>query len=192
MNIYESLSILKSKIMKNTHIILLAVLIAACSSTKITYDYDKQADFSKYNSFNFDQETIELPINQLNRDRLLAAIENEMVKKGFTKSNDPDAIIHVDAKVEKQVQARANTTGTGMGYGRWGGYGYGGGFSTTTINYDEYHDGTLFISLVDRSEKKIIWQGVATKTLNETASADKREKNINSVMEQVFRNYPPR
>ena len=177
--------------MKKLLLISCTFFIASCSSIKITYDYDKQADFSQYNTYNFDKETLELAINELNRGRLLAAIDNEMTKKGFTKSDNPDAIVHVIAKVEKQMQATANTTGGGMGYGRWGGYGYGGGFSTTTINYDEYHDGTLFISLIDGSSEKIIWQGVATKTLDESASVEKKEKNINYAMEQVFSKYPP-
>jgi len=179
--------------MKKLLLISFTFFIASCSSIKITYDYDKQADFSQYNTYNFDKETLELAINELNRGRLLAAIDNEMTKKGFTKSDNPDVMVHVVAKVETQMQATANTTGSGMGYGygRWGGYGYGGGFSTTTIDYNEYHDGTLFISLIDSSSEKIFWQGVATKTLDENASAEKKEKNINYAMEQVFNNFPP-
>lgn len=85
------------------------------------------------------------------------------------------------------MQATANTTG-GYGYGR---YGWGGGFSTTQINYDEYTDGTLFISMIDLAEKQLVWQGRATKTIDEGASADKKDANITYGMEQVFKNYPP-
>ncbi|MCK7538492.1 MAG: hypothetical protein MZV63_49815 [Marinilabiliales bacterium] len=37
-------------------------------------------------------------------------------------------------------------------YGQGYRYGYGGGFSTTTINYDTYTDGTMFIDMIDATE----------------------------------------
>jgi hypothetical protein len=78
--------------------------------------------------------------------------------------------------------------GYGFGYGRWG---YGGGFSTTQINYDKYVEGTLFITLVDKADQKIVWQGTGKKTLDENSSAEKREKNIDYAVTQIFTNYPP-
>ena len=158
---------------------------------------DVSGDFKNYKTFAFDEETMKMEVNQLNRDRILKAIENEMTKKGFTKSDNPDIMVNVVPKTKTKVQATANTTGMGGyggygRYGRYGGYGYGGGFSTTQINYDEYIDGTIFISLIDEAEKKMVWQGRVTKTLNENANANKREKNINYAIQSVFSEYPPK
>ena len=81
--------------------------------------------------------------------------------------------------------------GPGYGYGGPWRYGYAGGFSTTQINYNEYIEGTLFVNIVDKSVEKIVWQGRATKTLDENADADKRESNINAAVKQIFTKYPP-
>jgi hypothetical protein len=113
-----------------------------------------------------------------------------MAAKGFTKSeSSSDVILDIRIKGEEVQTATATTSGSGYGYYRWG---YGGGFSTTTVNYDKYVEGTLFVTLVDRATEKIVWQGTGTRTLDENASAQKREENINYAVKQIFTNYPPK
>jgi hypothetical protein len=36
-----------------------------------------------------------------------------------------------------------------------------------------------------------MWQGRATKTIDEDASSEKREQNINYAVKQIFSKYPP-
>jgi hypothetical protein len=96
-----------------------------------------------------------MPIQQLNRDRIIAAVEKEMTVKNFTKSETSDLILDVRIKGEEVQTATATTSGGYGGYGRWG---YGGGFSTTTVNYDKYVEGTLFITMIDNGTEKIVWQ----------------------------------
>lgn len=50
----------------------------------------------------------------------------------------------------------------------------------------------MFVNLIDATAQKIVWQGRATKTIDEDASADKREQNINSGVKQIFTKYPPK
>jgi hypothetical protein len=137
---------------------------------------------------------LKLPINDLNRDRVLKAVENEMAAKGFTKSDNPDVLVDLHVKAEKKTEATATTSGSGMYGGYYGGvgrYGYGGGFTTTQINYNDYVEGTLIVDLIDKSTEKIVWQGRGTKTVDESASAEKRETNINSGVKMIFAKYPP-
>ena len=176
--------------MKKTFIIFFAILVAACSSIKVSYDYDGQADFAKYKTYAFSEDALKLPIGDLNRDRVLKAVETELAAKGFTKSDNPDTWVDLHVKAEQKMDATATTTPT-YGYGGPWRYGYGGGFSTTQIDYNQYIEGTLFVNLVDKSTEKIVWQGRATKTLDEDASAEKREANINSAVKQIFTKYPP-
>ena len=175
-------------------LLLIPVLFAfvACSTVKVTYDYDKQADFSKYKTYAVSEETTKMVgVNQLNRDRMIAAVEAEMAVKGFTKADNADVILDIRVKGEEVQTATATSTGGGYGgygYGRWG---YGGGMSTTYVNYDSYVEGTLFVTLIDKATEKIVWQGTGTKTIDENASAKKREENINYAVKQIFTNYPP-
>ena len=175
--------------MKKFLILTLIAGIVACSSLKTAFDYDGQADFTKYKTYQLTEDDLEATIGQLNRNRVISTLENELSAKGFSKSEEPDALVDVHIKTQQKVSATANTTG--MGYGRYGRYGYGGGFSTTQINYDEYTDGTLFISLIDNATQKIVWQGTGSKTLDESTSPEKREKNIPYSIQQILKNYPP-
>lgn len=178
--------------MKKLLIIALAISMASCSSVKIAYDYDKQVDFTKYKTYAFSEEVAKMPLDDLNRDRLIRAVEAELAAKGFSKSESPDVLIDLFITAKKRTEAVANTTGGYGGYGRYGRYGYGGGFSTTTVDYNEYTDGTLLINMVDKSTEKIAWQGRGTKTIDEDASASKREQSINYAVKQIFTNYPPK
>ena len=181
--------------MKKIFFISLIVFASGCSSVKVSYDYDGQANFANYKTYAFTEDAVKLPINELNRDRILKAVESELSAKGFTKSDNPDVIVDLHVRAEKRTEATATTSGTGMyGGGYYGGpgrYGYGGGFSTTQINYNDYIDGTLIVDIIDRSTEKIAWQGRGTKTVDEDASAEKREKNINAGVKQIFTKYPP-
>jgi len=176
--------------MKNLLFIALCLSMAACSSVKIGYDYDKSAPFSNYKTYAFTEEALNLPVGDLNRDRVIRATENELSAKGFSKSDSPDVLIDIHIKTEKKTEATATTTGPGA-YGYYGRYRYAGGFSTTQVSYNDYVEGTLFINMIDKSTEKIVWQGRGTKTLDQDASAEKREESINYAVKQIFSKYPP-
>lgn len=175
--------------MKQVITLSLIGFLAACSSLQIGYDYDKQTDFSKYKTYALTEETKKLPLQDLDRDRIIRAVETQMEKEGFTKSDNPDVLVDLHVKTAQRTEATATTTGPGM-YGPWR-YGYAGGFSTTQVSYNDYTEGTLFVNMIDRGTEKIVWQGTATKTLAENASPERREANINNAMEQIFTKYPP-
>ncbi|MBL7857538.1 MAG: DUF4136 domain-containing protein [Cyclobacteriaceae bacterium] len=166
------------------------IWLVSCASVQVSSDFDSQVDFTKFKTYALTQESLQIPVEQLNRDRIIRAIETELAAKGFTKAESPDVLIDVHVKAEEKMEATAtNTGGYGYGYGR---YGYGGGFSTTRIDYNKYTEGSLFINMVDRSVEKVVWQGRGTKTIDENASAKKREENINYAVKQIFMQYPPK
>jgi hypothetical protein len=165
------------------------IIAASCSSVRVSSDFDRTAGFASYKTYGFTPEALSMPLDDINRNRLLKAVETELAAKGFTKSDNPDVLIDLNIKAEKQMTATATNTG-GYGYGHR--YGWGGGFSTTTIDYDTYVDGTLFIDMIDVSKKQLVWQGRGTKTLDPDASQQKREQNINYAVKQIFMKYPPK
>ncbi|MDZ7635179.1 MAG: DUF4136 domain-containing protein [Bacteroidales bacterium] len=171
---------------------LVSVLIvaASCSTIKVTSDFDRNAGFASYKTYAFTPEALNLPLDDINKSRVLSAIETELAAKGFTKTqSDPDVLIDVVIKAEQKTTATASNTG-GY-YGRAYRYGYGGGFTTTTINYETYTDGTMFIDMIDADKQQLVWQGRGTKTLDPDASTQKREDNINYAVKQIFMKYPP-
>jgi hypothetical protein len=178
-------------------VILLAVLaLGACSTMTVSTDYDKTASFAAYKTFDFipAQEVK----NPLIRQRIEDAITAQLVAKGLTRSSDnPDLLIAGHGKLSSETHFDTTSFGYGMGGwggGYWGGYGgygaYGGMGSSTTVAR-EVPVGTLIIDLVDAKEKKLIWQAVASDTLDTNARADERDYRINKAMEKIFSGYPP-
>jgi hypothetical protein len=172
--------------MKKIIFLFIAALATSCSTINVSYDFDKTTDFTKYKTYAYSEDALKLAISDLNRDRMLNAIDAEMSVRGMTKSDNPDVLVDLIVKAEKKVEANATNVGGGY-YGR---YGYARGFGTTQISYDEYVVGTLFINVVDKSVEKIVWQGRGTKTIDENASPQKRESNINYAVKSIFYNYP--
>lgn len=182
---------------KYLFILLVTFFASACSSLRVSYDYDKLADFSSFKTYAHSEENRRLPISDLDRNRVIAAVDAEMTAKGFTRSDNPDILVDMYVKKEQRMTATANTMNTGMGMGGMMGpgpwrHGWGGGFSTTQINYNKYVEGTLFINMVALGSNQVVWQGRATKTLDERASATKRTKQIGSSVKAIFTKYPPR
>ena len=187
--------------MKKILLVLFIPLIAAsCGSVKVSFDYDKTADFSKYKIFRFTDEALGMPlVNDLNRKRILTGIENALAEKGFTqRENNPDVLIDLQVKAETGT---SETVTAGGSYGTYGGmyfgygygypYGWGSGFTTTRIEYDNYTDGTIFIDMIDAKTKQLIWQGRGTKTLEPKATEEQREENLTYALKQIFMYYPP-
>jgi hypothetical protein len=165
---------------------VLGLLFSSCSSISFGYDYDRNSEFAGYKTYKISEDSYQLPVDELNRDRIIRAVETEMGNEGFTKSDSPDVIIDIQIKAHEEVQANATSSGV---YG--GRYYYGGGFTTTDITYTKYVVGTLFVNMVDAKTEKIAWQGRATKTLEENLSPEKREANINYAVRGIFTKYPP-
>jgi hypothetical protein len=174
---------------------IILIIAVSCSSIRISSDFDKSVQFASYKTYAFTSEAMKIQLDDLNKNRILKAVESELVAKGFTKSeSNADVWIDIQLKGEQKQTATATSSGGYAGYGYGGGYryGYGGGFSTTTINYDTYVDGTLFIDMIDAKKQQLVWQGRGTKTIDPDANQKKREENINYAVKQIFTQYPPK
>jgi len=168
------------------YLIVLAAIISSCSSSfKVTTDFDKTSDFNKLNTYNFTPEALNLPINQFNKTRVLNAMEEQMELKGFKKSDDPQLLVNLYVTAQKKVETSANTNYYGGSYR----YRRGGGFSTTTINVNEYVEGTLFIDLIENAEDILIWQAICVGTLD--TDSKKMAQKIDDTIIKAFKKYPP-
>lgn len=176
--------------MKKLLILVLTGAAFACNSVKVSYDYDKDSEFSKYDTYSLSEGAKTMPIQQLNRNRILNAVDSQMVSKGFTKVDSSNLVVDVHL-VGKQIQT-ATARETGAGFGSYGRYSYGGGYSTTEIDYEQYTEGTLLITFVDMDLEEVVWRGKGTKILVEDAKTERREKNINNSVEKIMSQYPPK
>ena len=52
--------------------------------------------------------------------------------------------------------------------------------------------GTLVIDAIDTAKKEVVWRGMGVKEVDVQAKADKRDKNINSAVKKILKNFPPK
>ena len=167
---------------------LLMLLVNNHASAQITTDYDKTVDFTKYKTFTFKgwAKDSDQQINQLDRDRILAAFEHEFKSRNLVADNvNPDmgVTLYVVIKEKTSTTAYTNYYG-GMGYRRSFGYGYGG----TNYTQRDYREGTIIIDFYDEKEKNLIWEGILQKEVKEKAK--KREKSIPENIRKLMYKFP--
>lgn len=177
--------------------IIALVLLSSCNSVRVLSDYDQKANFSEYKSYAFYKTGIDkVQISDLDKKRILRAIETEMTSRGFVKSESPDILINIFTKEQERVDVYNNNFGWGGmggwgwgGYGGWGpgyGWGWGGGSMVSTST-----EGSLYIDLVDTKSKQLVWQGKGEGTLANTKNIKKKEQRIKEFVSQIMKQYPP-
>lgn len=165
--------------------LLLLFLFVSCSTVNVNADYDKNVDFATYKTYAFYKTGIDkVAVSDLDKRRILHAIEEQMTAKGFTKSETPDLLVNINTKVEKNISVNQFQSGWGYGWGfGWNPYfGMNHSISTST-------DGVLTIDLIDAKKKELIWQGEGIGYL--TKNVAKKDERINEFVTKIMTQYPP-
>ncbi len=172
---------------KITILLMLAVALglSSCASIYVATDYDRQADFSAMKSFAFFKEGIDkVQISDLDKKRILRAIEQNLTTKGLTLSENPDFLVNIFTQDRENVDVYDNSPyywGWGMGWGPfWGG---------ATYNVSRNTEGTLYIEIIDAKKRELVWQGKGTGYLPQ--SMDKKEEAIKNFVNKILEKYPP-
>ena len=175
---------MKTKLLRLILPAMFILMVAGCTSIRVTSDFDDKADFAKYKTFNFSKEVDKVTLNDLNRRRLKDAITKEMEAKGYQLSNTPDLLVNAFIKGKTRYTATATTNFMGgpfMYYRGWGN-------SSSYIDVDKYIEGSLFIDVIDVQEKKMVWEGVAEGLVN--PRTETRADNLNGVVQSIYNTYP--
>ena len=164
----------------------LLFVLGACSSVKVDADYDNNVDFSQYKTYAFQKSGIDkAEISDLDKKRILRAIDTEMTKKGYSKSETPDLLVNIFTKERERVDVNQYSAGWGYGWGwGWNPYMWGGRNYVTTST-----EGTLYIDLIDAKKKELIWQGKGSGYLEQ--SREKKEERINEFVAKILAQFPP-
>lgn len=175
------------KLLKTIPLLLLIVIITSCSSVRVVSDYDKNASFDSYKTFAFYKTGIDkAEISDLDKRRILRAIEAELIAKGFTKSENPDLLVSIFTKSRENINIYNNGFGP-YGYG-WGWTpfywnNFGQSVSTST-------QGSLYIDLIDSKKNELVWQGKGSGYLV-TRNVEKKEERIKEFVAHIMKKYPP-
>ena len=160
----------------------LLLFVFSCSTVRVATDYDTKVDFNQYKTFAFYKKGIDkVDISDLDKRRILSAIEDEMVAKGMTKSENPDVIVNIFTKSVNKVKIYDNYNYF------WRPWYYGPNFGTTISQYNE---GTLFIDMIDNAKKELVWQGIGSGALVMNNPA-KKDARIKEFVGEIMEKYPP-
>lgn len=184
--------------------LLLLLFLSSCTSVRVLSDFDKDANFNSYKSYAFYKTGIDkAQISDLDKKRILRAIETEMSAKGFVKSENPDILISIFTKERSEVDIFNNNIGWGGGWGwggigpgfGWGGFGPGwGGFGPGWgggNNVSTRTEGSLYIDLIDTKNNELVWQGKGDGTLKNAKNLEKKEIRIKKFVAEIMTQYPP-
>ena len=179
------------KTLKVLPFLALLILVSSCSSVRVATDYDKNANFNQYKTFAFFKTGIDkAEISDLDKRRILRAIEAELLAKGYTKSENPDLLVSLFTKSQQRVNVYNNSWGYGgWGWGGWGGFGPGWGWGWNQPTVSTSTQGTLYIDLIDASKKELVWQGMGTGYLSR--NMEKKELRIKEFVAKIMEKYPP-
>jgi hypothetical protein len=185
-----------------TIVIVMAALVAGCSTIETSYDFDPKAKFTGLKTYKWLDKPQKLTGdpridgNTILANRIHEAVDTELSARGFRKvSSDPDFLVayHVSLDKRRSVQ----TLNSYYGYGPGWGYGYGASYrpgywggAPETYVY-EYEEGTLILDIVNPENKELIWRGSAQDEVNFKSTPEKDQTQLNEAVQQMLENFPP-
>ena len=190
-----------------TNIILLffAVSLASGCATgfKATHDHDASHDFSGYKTFAWISSnpmkvgpSVQSP-NPLLEPRIMRATEGVLTAKGFSQVAEPksaDFVLSftVGSREQIKVQNTYPTMSVGYATGYPSHWGWGASYHCCARDTEvrQYTTGILAIDVFDVQEKRPVWHGAASKTINES-DRENIEATVKAAVDAVLAGFPP-
>lgn len=161
---------------------MLAILVLGGSAVgqSVTVDYDHHANFERYHTYYWLKVQTHNPLWE---QRIEDAVDKELQAKGWQKV-EADGDVAITAVGSTEAEREYVTFYDGLGGWYWGGFG------TATTTPVTYRIGTLVLDLYDAQTKRLIWRGMATKTLSNKPA--KNEKGLEKAVAKMFKHFPPK
>ena len=175
------------------------VAVACASPIRTSFDRDPTADFSQYRTFAWvgpaplaraKQGTASSSfVSALDDQRLRRAVDRGLQAKGYTLVQDADAAdLAVAYSVGSEDKVRVHQTPTSMTvYPYPGRYRYGSWYTGSTVNVQQYTEGTLSLEVYDQKTEQAVWVGWASKRLSRN---DDSQKLITEAVSKILVGFP--
>ena len=164
------------KILRMVPLLGLCILPATCLAQKVRVDFDARVDFSMFETYKWKEGT--RVKNDLNHQRIVHAVENQLAINGFREVEDekPDIYIIYHASAKEKLDTSR------FGYGE-------GGFRSRRADIHRSLVGTLVVDILDAKDNRLIWRGEASEVVS--PQPKKNEKIIHKAVEKMFKKFPP-
>jgi hypothetical protein len=176
----------------------LPVLLVVSCATPAYVEKDEQADFSRYKSFawidNSNKEGKNHQ-NELLKNNVQEAVNAKLEKEGWTQDRkNPDILLSYDMLVERTTREMRDPVYSQpfsrIFYNpytrRYGRIYYPSSFLGYDNNTVSVREGTLTITMLDAKSDKTIWQGWTT---DEVKSRNVTKKEVQSSVKNIFRKF---
>jgi Domain of unknown function (DUF4136) len=152
--------------------------VSQTAAQDVTSNFDQGTDFSKFNTYKWVSIKNAEQVDDITARQLTAAIDAEVAKKGLMKTDSDNADLYT---VTRPRSVRRNSGMLTTPGGVMGHVGEEGGMATATSS-------TMYVEALDLdmhepADKRLVWRGVVSKTIDATAKPDKRQKNIQKAKE---------
>jgi len=175
--------------------VMMIVLLAGCSSVRVTSDFDSRVDFSRLHTYAWDQrqdgEDV-LAANPLLYKRIVAAVDHHLASRGYRLVDVGQADILLTIRGVSREKMRVTNRPVHAPYGRypysyaWGHPGY-----ENRIDVSYYTEGTLVIDMYSNRTGEMIWRGVGSGILGKNMDRAGEDQAIDLYVSKILEQFPP-
>ena len=143
----------------------LLIYIQSCTPIyNVAYNYDKEADFTRLNTYDWLAKQSKVEIKK----RIEKTVNTQLEVKGYrTATNNPDFLI------DTQLKSR-ETWSRGMGGTRY-----------------RFEEEKLILQFIDAQSKKLLWRGEAMGMLNSNYTPGELNQLVNKAAQEILKGFPP-
>lgn len=171
--------------MKRILFLLTVVLQCSCNAIRVNYDYDKEANFTNYTTYNYYPD-MQTGLSELDTKRLMDAVDAEMKAKGIKLTEEPDFFINIESNSFQKP--KNNSIGVGLG---GSGRSIGGGVSLGIPVGGPKMERQIRFDFVDNEKDKLFWQAESQSPFKENGTPQERDEKLRDLAAKVFKKYPP-
>jgi len=165
--------------------LVLGFAAGPAAAQDVSYNYDQDTDFSKFKSYKWVDIKSVQQVDYATTRQITFVIDAELAKKGLLKTDSDYADLYIGYQTALSRQTAWMAYRDGWGYGP----GWGGGLAA--IAEASIHVGELDLDMYAATEKKLVWRGAVSETVELNLNLEESEKKIEKFVEKLLKNYPP-
>jgi Domain of unknown function (DUF4136) len=166
--------------------LLLAFTAGHAAAQDVTYNFDRDTDFSKFRSYKWVNIKSVQQVDYLTAREIAFVIDAELAKKGLLKTDSDNADLYIGYQTALTRQTPWMAYHDGWGYGP----GWGGGLAS--LSEASIRARQLDLDIYAATEKKLVWRGAVSNAVEIKLNLDTDQKKIQKSVEKLLKNYPPR
>lgn len=177
-------------------------LIAGCASQPSYYiDHNDSVDFSSFKTYRWYDDvhpSKEADYRKYNSSdkRVRTYVDSELADKGFVERSAGPTDFWMNYHVSKQDHMKIDNF-SGYPQGMHGSVGAGTYGSAVSIGYSSgpavrtYREGTVVLDVIDTTDNKIVWRGVAEGRLQKSLTPSEKNRIAAEVSRELLAEFPP-